>query len=87
MVEWIFTACADNTTFVTVTNTGFSGDGDEMVKQAVSSAEGFALVLSGLKALLEHNILLNLISDKFPEGLEQSQKELRICENCIHSTW
>jgi uncharacterized protein YndB with AHSA1/START domain len=71
-VEWIFTPRADNTTFVSVTNTGFSGDGDEIVKQAIGSTEGFALVLSGLKALLEHNIILNLVSDRFPEGLENS---------------
>jgi uncharacterized protein YndB with AHSA1/START domain len=34
-VEWVFTLRADNTTFVSVTNTGFSGDGDEIVKQAI----------------------------------------------------
>lgn len=68
-VEWIFTPRADNTTFVSVTNTGFSGDGDEVTKQAISSTEGFTLVLAGLKALLEHNIVLNLVSDRFPDGL------------------
>jgi len=40
-VEWLFTPRADNTTFVSVTNTGFSGDGDEIVKQAFDSTEGF----------------------------------------------
>jgi uncharacterized protein YndB with AHSA1/START domain len=62
---------ADNTTFVSVTNTGFSGDEDEVVKQAIASTEGFALVLAGLKAFLEHNITLNLVADHFPEGLEK----------------
>ncbi len=57
----------DNTTFVSITNTGFSGDGDEIVKQAIESTEGFTLVLSGLKALLEHNIILNLVPDRFPK--------------------
>jgi uncharacterized protein YndB with AHSA1/START domain len=70
-VEWLFTPRADNTTFVSITNTGFSGDGDELVEQAIDSTEGFTLVLSGLKALLEHNILLNLVADRFPEGLEE----------------
>ena len=69
-VEWIFTPRADNTTFVSITNTGFSGDGDEVAKQAIGSTEGFTLVLCGLKALLEHNVNLNLIADRFPEGLE-----------------
>jgi uncharacterized protein YndB with AHSA1/START domain len=68
-VEWIFTPLADNTTFVSITNTGFSGNGDEIVEQAIGSTEGFAFVLAGLKALLEHNIILNLVSDRFPEGL------------------
>ena len=67
-VEWVFTPRADNTTFVSVTNAGFSGTGDEIVNQAMSSTEGFALVLAGLKALLEHNIVLNLVADRFPDG-------------------
>jgi uncharacterized protein YndB with AHSA1/START domain len=66
MVEWIFTAREDNTTFVSITNTGFSGNGDEQVKQAIGSAEGFALVLCGLKALLEHNVILHLVADRHP---------------------
>ena len=70
-VEWVFTPRADNTTFVSVTNSGFSGDGDEMVKQAIDSTEGFTLVLSGLKALLEHNIILNLVPDRFPDAVEK----------------
>ncbi len=68
-VEWIFTPRADNTTFVSITNTGFSGDGDEILKQAVESTEGFTLVLAGLKGLLEHNIILNLVPDRFPDAI------------------
>ncbi len=70
LIEWTFTARPDNTTFVMLTNSGFSGDADEVVKQAISSTEGFTFVLAGLKALLEHNIILNLVLDRFPEGLE-----------------
>ena len=70
-VEWLFTPRPDNTTFVSVTNAGFSGDGDELIKQALGSTEGFTLVLAGLKALLEHGISLNLVADRFPEGLEE----------------
>ena len=66
-VEWVFTPRKDNTTFVSITNTGFSGDGDEVAKQALDSTEGFTLVLSGLKALLEHNVMLNLVADRFPD--------------------
>lgn len=70
-VEWIFVPRPDNTTFVSITNTGFSGDLDKVVEQAIGSTEGFTLVLAGLKALLEHNINLNLVADRFPDGLEQ----------------
>jgi uncharacterized protein YndB with AHSA1/START domain len=70
-VEWIFTPLTDDTTFVSITETGFSGDGDEVVKQALDSTGGFTWVLAGLKALLEHNIRLNLVADRFPEGLKK----------------
>lgn len=62
-VEWLFAPRADNTTFVTITESGFSGDGDEVVRKAIGSQGGFAFLLSGLKAYLEHNIDLNLSAD------------------------
>jgi uncharacterized protein YndB with AHSA1/START domain len=65
-VEWIFTPRPDNTTFVSIKNNGFQGTEEEIAEQAVSSTEGFTFVLAGLKALLEHNINLNLIADRFP---------------------
>ena len=68
-VEWIFTPRPDGTTFVSITNTGFDGEEDQIVRQALTSTEGFAFVLSGLKALLEHNIRLNLVPDRFPDGI------------------
>jgi uncharacterized protein YndB with AHSA1/START domain len=68
-VEWIFTPLEDGATFVSVTNAGFSGDANAVAQQAVSSTEGFTIVLAGLKALLEYNILLNLVADRFPQGL------------------
>ncbi len=69
-VEWIFAPQEDGTTFVSITNAGFTGDGDALVKQATDSTQGFSLVLAGLKALLEHNVRLNLVADRFPRGIE-----------------
>ncbi len=69
-IEWVFTPLEDGMTFVSVTNSGFEGDGDEVVKQALDSTQGFALVLAGLKALLEHDVRLNLVADRFPGGIE-----------------
>ena len=69
-VEWDFTSRQDGTTFVSITNYGFSGDGDQLVAQAADSTQGFTLVLAGLKALLEFNIRLNLVADRYPKGIE-----------------
>jgi uncharacterized protein YndB with AHSA1/START domain len=70
-VEWTFAPQADGTTFVNVTEAGFSGDGDELVKQVTASTQGFTLMLAGLKALLEHNVRLNLTADRYPKGIEE----------------
>jgi uncharacterized protein YndB with AHSA1/START domain len=70
-VEWIFTSLADGSTFVSITNSGLTGDGDELVKQATDSTQGFTLVLAGLKALLEHGVRLNLVADRYPKGIEE----------------
>src|SRR5687768_14995759 len=43
-VEWIFTPHGANATFVSITNFGFSGDGDAMVAEAIGSTEGFTMV-------------------------------------------
>jgi hypothetical protein len=59
----------DNTTFVSITNSGFTRSGDERVKKALDSTEGFTFVLAGAKALLEHNVILNLVQDRFPDGV------------------
>lgn len=68
-VEWIFTPLTHDSTFVSIINSGFRGDAETRAQQAIDSTEGFALVLAGAKALLEHNILLNLVADRFPPEL------------------
>lgn len=73
--EWVFESRADDTTFVVITNTGFGGNADEAVAEAIDSAGGFALVLAGLKALLEHGIVLNLVPDRFPDGHVSDERQ------------
>lgn len=70
-VEWIFEPYENDNTYVTITNSGFQGDGDKVVNDALDSMGGFTWVLAGLKALLEHNIELNATADAFPEGLQR----------------
>jgi uncharacterized protein YndB with AHSA1/START domain len=71
-VEWLFAPRADDTTFVTVTESGFNGDGDEVVRKALGSQGGFTFLLSGLKAFLEYSIALNLSADHAPEAIKKN---------------
>lgn len=71
IVEWTFESQKEGTTFVRISEAGFTGDGDSLVKQVTDSSEGFTIVLAGLKALLEHNVRLNLVADRFPKGIEK----------------
>ena len=70
-VEWNFERHGDGNTFVSISEAGFSGDGDEILKMVADSSQGFSLVLAGLKALLEHDVRLNLVADRHPKGIGQ----------------
>lgn len=67
-VEWRFDARADDTTLVSISNWGFKGSEDEVVAKAIDAKGGFTLVLAGLKALLEHGVVLNLVADQHPDA-------------------
>jgi len=67
-VEWKFSARDDATTYVVITESGWTGDGDELVKYVAESTQGFTWTLAGLKAFLEHGIRLNLVADKNPDA-------------------
>jgi uncharacterized protein YndB with AHSA1/START domain len=68
ITEWTFTPHGADTTFVEITHSGFTGDGDAVVARALDSVGGFTWSLAGLKALLEHGIRLNLVGDRFPQA-------------------
>ena len=70
-VEWTFAPQDDGTTFVRVTESGFTGTGDQLVKYVADSTQGFSLMLAGLKALLEHGVRLNLVADRYPKGVDE----------------
>jgi uncharacterized protein YndB with AHSA1/START domain len=69
-VEWKFRTIEGKGTFVTIINSGFRGDPDEIIANVRNSTEGFAFVLAGAKALLEYGVRLELIADRFPEGIK-----------------
>ena len=71
VVEWMLKPWEDGATFVSVTETGFAGNADELVKYVADSTQGFTLMLAGLKAFLEYNVMLNLTADRYPKGIEE----------------
>lgn len=66
-VEWTFEDRGDATMVVVVTS-GIRGSDDDKVARAIDSAGGFAFVLAGLKAWLEHGIELNVVADHAPDA-------------------
>jgi uncharacterized protein YndB with AHSA1/START domain len=72
-VDWTFESLNDGTTFVRVTESGFTGTGDQLVKYVADSTQGFTLMLAGLKALLEHDVRLNLVGDRYPKGVDEHE--------------
>lgn len=66
---WSFTARAEHETLVTITTSGYTGDGDEIISRSIDDMGGYTIVLCGLKAYLEHNIVLNLVADKAPDAI------------------
>ena len=70
-VEWLFTPRGEEATFVSIRNSGFTGDPGKKIEAAIQSTEGFALVLAGLKAWLEQGVTLGLVADRHPDALVQ----------------
>lgn len=68
IAEWKFTARGTLETFVEILESNFSGEDEEVTSKAIESAQGFALVLAGAKAFLEHDLQLQLVRDRFPDG-------------------
>ena len=72
-VEINFTELDDDSSFVTIIESGYDKTGDELIAAIKDSTAGFTTVLDGLKAFLEHRINLNLIADKFPKEVSVHQ--------------
>ena len=69
-VEFTFTPWDDDATYVEVTERGIGGKGgDEIMARVAGGTGGFTIVLCALKALLEHEVVLTAVADRFPKGL------------------
>ena len=82
-VEFKFKTLMDGSTFITVTECGYNMTGDELLSVVKRSTGGFTTVLDGLKAFLEHNINLNLVADKFPREVFDSDALHNIYGNVV----
>jgi uncharacterized protein YndB with AHSA1/START domain len=69
-VEFQFIPHENGTTYLRITETGFTGDADTQVSRALESTAGFTFVLSSLKAALEHDITLRVTMDAHPANLQ-----------------
>ncbi len=73
-IEWTFDEKPDGSTYVEIKNFGFKGHDDDAVENLVQTTDGFALVIAGAKAWLEHGLQLNLVRDKHPGMLVKGWK-------------
>ena len=64
-VEWTFEDRGSDGTYVSIVNSGFDRDADDVIGRVVDSTGGFALVLAAAKAYLEHGVALNIVADRF----------------------
>jgi uncharacterized protein YndB with AHSA1/START domain len=68
-VEFLFVPYENDTSYLRITETGFTGDADTQIKRALNSTAGFTFLLSSLKAGLEHEITLSVTEDAHPPRL------------------
>jgi uncharacterized protein YndB with AHSA1/START domain len=62
-VTWLMEETAAGDTILTIEESGFSGSRDAIIEQALDSTGGFNQVIIAAKALIEHGIRLNVVSD------------------------
>ena len=74
-VEINFKELDEDSTFVTISESGYDKKGDDLIAIIKDATGGFTTVLDGLKAFLEHRINLNLIEDKFPKEVSVHRED------------
>jgi uncharacterized protein YndB with AHSA1/START domain len=57
-------------TYVQIVERGFTGSADHMVARVADSTGGFSTLLCAMKAFLEHGLVLTVVRDHHPAGLE-----------------
>lgn len=62
-VVWLFEGTDDGETILTIEESGFSGSADDIVKRVADSTGGFNQVIVAAKALIEHGVAVNVVTD------------------------
>lgn len=62
-VRWNLEETSGGDTILTIEESGFSGSNEEMISRALDSTGGFNQVIVAAKALLEHGVVVNVVSD------------------------
>ncbi|MEM7256496.1 MAG: SRPBCC domain-containing protein [Pseudomonadota bacterium] len=62
-VHWQIRETEDGYTRLTIEESGFKGSTEEIVANGLNSTAGFNQVIIALKALLEHDAIINVVAD------------------------
>ncbi|MDH3440680.1 MAG: SRPBCC domain-containing protein [Gammaproteobacteria bacterium] len=62
-VRWDFEETDDGDTILTIEESGFAGTDEAIVERALDSTGGFNQVLIAAKALIEHDVSVNVVAD------------------------
>ena len=62
-VVWSFEETEEGDTILTIEESGYTGDREAIVERALDSTGGFNQVIIAAKALVEHGVELNVVTD------------------------
>ncbi|QIS12437.1 SRPBCC family protein [Nocardia arthritidis] len=68
-VEFSLIPYENDTTYLHITETGYTGDLQAQIDSVRDSTAGFTYLLSALKAALEHDVILRVVLDEHPPNL------------------
>jgi uncharacterized protein YndB with AHSA1/START domain len=66
-VDITFTGKGDDTTFISITETGFDADAPDLLERIVGQTEGWTLVTAAMKAYLEQGVRIRVVEDRHPD--------------------
>ncbi|MBT8146012.1 MAG: SRPBCC domain-containing protein [Gammaproteobacteria bacterium] len=62
-VKWILEETETRDTALTIEESGFSGSDEEITDRVIDSTAGFNQVIVAAKALIEHGVAINVVTD------------------------